>query len=341
MKILITGGCGFIGSNIASFYMQKGDKILIIDDLSRKGSELNLKWLQSLGSIDFIKQDITNFKILKKAVEKNKDIDVILHMAAQVAVTDSVDNPRRDFEINALGTFNLLEAVRSAAISPVIIYGSTNKVYGEMEDLEVIEKNGKYVWKDIKNGIGESRPLDFHSPYGCSKGSAEQYVHDYSRIYGLKTVVMRQSCIYGPRQFGVEDQGWVAHFIISAILGKKITIYGDGRQARDILYVDDLIDVFHLAYQNIDKIKGGIFNIGGGIENVISLLELVDILKKELNKNISLDYDSWRPGDQKVYVSDISKSKGILGWQPKINRYTGIQKLISWVRENRGLFEDL
>ncbi|MBN1871712.1 MAG: SDR family NAD(P)-dependent oxidoreductase [Candidatus Omnitrophica bacterium] len=338
MKVLITGGCGFIGSNIASAYMRRGDKILIVDDLSRKGSRLNLKWLKSSGPIDFIKQDIADYKSLRKTIEKNKDVDAIFHMAAQVAVTGSVENPRRDFEINAFGTFNLLEAVRSASINPVIIYASTNKVYGEMEDLGVVEKNGKYAWKDMEGGISEGRPLDFHSPYGCSKGCAEQYVHDYSRIYGLRTVVMRQSCIYGPRQFGVEDQGWVAHFIISAILGRKIIIYGDGKQVRDILYIDDLTDVFHLAHHNIDKVKGAIFNIGGGCENTMSLLELITILKEELNKDIPVGYESWRPGDQKVYVSDVSKAEETLGWKPKIHMSSGIKKLISWVKENKELF---
>ena len=341
MKVLITGGCGFIGSNVASFYMRKGDEVSIVDDLSRKGSEKNLKWLRSLGAIDFIKQDITDFKAVQRAIEKNRDSKVIFHMAGQVAVTDSVDDPRKDFEINALGTLNILEAVRSAKISPAIIYGSTNKVYGNMEDLVVVEENGKYTWKGMKRGIGESRPLDFHSPYGCSKGCAEQYVHDYARIYGLKTVVMRQSCIYGPRQFGVEDQGWVAWFIIAAISGKKMTIFGDGKQVRDILYIDDLVDLFHSAYENIDKIKGGIFNIGGGSENEISLLELVAFLKENLNKNIPIEYGSWRPGDQKVYISNVSKAKKILGWSPETGKYNGIRKVISWVKENKDLFKNI
>jgi CDP-paratose 2-epimerase len=341
MKVLVTGGCGFIGSNIASSHMNKGDKVLVLDDLSRKGAELNLKWLRSLDKIDFIKQDIANFNSLKRIIEKNRDIEIIYHMAAQVAVTDSIDNPRRDFEVNALGTFNLLEAVRCANANPVIIFGSTNKVYGEMKDLKIIEENGRYMWKDIKKGIGEDSPLDFHSPYGCSKGSADQYIRDYSRIYGLRTVIMRQSCIYGPRQFGIEDQGWVAHFIISAILEKPITIYGDGKQVRDILFIDDLVDVFHRAYENIDSVKGDIFNIGGGIENTISLLELTDILKEEIDKDIAIKFDSWRLGDQKVFINDISKSKRLLNWQPKTNKDSGIKKLISWVKEKRDLFVNL
>jgi len=341
IKVMITGGCGFIGSNIADFYRKKGYRILLVDDLSRNGSSVNLEWLKSRGPVDFVKQDITDFKALKDIIKDNRDVGVIYHMAAQVAVTDSVADPRRDFEINALGTFNLLEAVRSAKINPAIIYGSTNKVYGNMEDLVVVEENGKYAWKGMKEGVGESRPLDFHSPYGCSKGCAEQYMHDYARIYGLKTVVMRQSCIYGPRQFGVEDQGWVAWFIIAAISGKKITIFGDGKQVRDILYIDDLVGLFHSAYKNIDKIKGSIFNIGGGIENEISLLELIDILKEKLNTKIPIEYSSWRPGDQKVYISDVSKAKEILGWRPQTDKYRGIIKLISWAGKNKGLFKGI
>ncbi len=339
IKVMITGGCGFIGSNIADFYRKKGCRVLLIDDLSRSGSELNLEWLKSRGPVDFIKQDITDFKAFEDIIKHNRDAELIYHMAGQVAVTDSVTDPRRDFEINALGTFNLLEAIRSAKIDPIIIYSSTNKVYGHMEHLEVVEEYGKYAWKGMKAGIGESRPLDFHSPYGCSKGCAEQYVHDYARIYGLKTVVMRQSCIYGPRQFGVEDQGWVAWFIIAAVTGKKITIYGDGKQVRDILYIDDLINLFHSAYKNIDKVKGSIFNIGGGGENGLSLLELLGILGEKLGRNIPVEYGPWRPGDQKVYISDISKAKNVLGWYPATDKHAGITKLISWVRENKGLFK--
>ena len=339
-RIMVTGGCGFIGSNIADFYGRNGYHVIIVDDLSRKGSEANLEWLRSRGRIDFIKQDVSDFRPLKRIIEGNKDIGVIYHMAGQVAVTGSVTDPRRDFEINALGTFNMLEAVRLTGIEPVIIYGSTNKVYGGMEDLKVVEQNGKYAWKDVKQGIAEDRPLDFHSPYGCSKGCAEQYVRDYSRIYGMKTVVTRQSCIYGRRQFGVEDQGWVAWFIIAAVLGKKITIYGDGRQVRDILYVDDLVALFHAIYENIDRVKGNIFNIGGGAENAVSILELVGVLRERIGKEIAVGFDSWRPGDQKVYISDISKAGKELGWHPKVGKHAGISKLLSWVTENRGLFGD-
>ncbi|MBN1405766.1 MAG: SDR family NAD(P)-dependent oxidoreductase [Candidatus Omnitrophica bacterium] len=339
MKVLITGGCGFIGCNIANIYSKRGDKVIVLDDLSRMGSEKNLEWLKQTQKIDFIKQDISDYKGLKAAVKKNKDVDVIYHMAAQVAVTTSVTDPRRDFEINAQGTFNLLEAVREFQLNPVIIYASTNKVYGEMLDLKITDKNNTYQYLDLKNGISETRQLDFHSPYGCSKGSADQYVLDYARIYGINTAVMRQSCIYGQRQFGVEDQGWVAHFTICAVLNRPITIYGDGKQVRDVLCVDDLVGLFDLAYRNINKIKGAAFNIGGGINNQMSLLELISMLENKLNRKIEVKYAPWRPGDQKIYVSDISKAKEILGWQPKISKEKGIDMLIEWVIKNKELFK--
>ncbi len=338
MKLLVTGGAGFIGCNIAKFYLERGDKVVVLDDLSRSGSDKNLEWLRQIGKIEFIKQDITNYGGVKIAINAHKDVDIIYHMAAQVAVTTSVIKPRRDFEINAIGTFNLLEAVRELKINPVIVYASTNKVYGEMADLGIIEKAGKYQYADLKTGISEEKQLDFYSPYGCSKGCADQYMIDYARIYGLKAVAMRNSCIYGPRQFGIEDQGWVAHFIISTVLDRPITVYGDGRQVRDILYIDDLIKVFTLAYKNIKRIKGMAFNIGGGVENQMSLLELLSMLEDKLKKKIKVNYADWRPGDQKVYVSDISKVQKLLGWKPKVSKEEGIDRLIEWVKENKEIF---
>jgi CDP-paratose 2-epimerase len=340
MKVLITGGAGFIGCNVARFYLGKGDEVIVLDDLSRKGASSNLEWLKSLGEIGFIKQDICDFTGLKEAVEKCGKIDLLYHMAAQVAVTTSVTEPRADFETNALGTFNVLEAVRLTGIDPVVIFASTNKVYGEMTDLRVEEAGGKYQYSDMPNGIPESRGLDFHSPYGCSKGCADQYVIDYSRIYGLRTVCMRQSCIYGPRQFGVEDQGWVAWFTIAAAFGVPITIYGDGKQVRDILHVDDLIASFHAAYENIDKVKGMAFNVGGGPGNQMSLLELVAILEEKLGKKIEPSFDDWRPGDQKIYVSNIDKAKQYLGWMPAVDKVKGVDMLWQWVSENKELFKD-
>jgi len=263
--------------------------------------------------------------------------DLVLHLAAQVAVTTSIINPREDFEINALGTFNVLEAIRKSKSKPILIYASTNKIYGEMTDLEILEKDSKYQYDDLKKGISEVQQLDFHSPYGCSEGCADQYVRDYARIFGLKTIVFRLSCIYGHRQFGVEDQGWLAHFIISAVLDRSITIYGNGKQVRDVLYIDDLIELFHLAYENADKIKGMIFNIGGGAENQISLLELISILENKLQKKIKVNHADWRLGDQRIYVSDITKARNLLRWKPKVSKEEGINKMIEWVTENKEL----
>lgn len=335
MKVLITGGAGFIGCNIAKFYFGCGGKVIVLDDLSRRGSDKNLEWLKQKGKIEFIKQDIIDYEGLKTVIGTHKDVDIIYHMAAQVAVTTSVVNPQRDFQVNAIGTFNLLESVRALKINPVIIYASTNKVYGEMTALKIIEENGRYQYADLKNGISERTQLDFHSPYGCSKGCADQYMIDYARIYGLKTVSLRQSCIYGPRQMGIKDQGWVAHFIISAILDRPITIYGDGKQVRDILYIDDLIELFPLAYENIDRVKGMAFNIGGGVENQMPLLELLSMLEDKLKKKIKVNYADWRLGDQKIYVSDISKTQKLFGWKPKISKEEGINRLIKWVQENK------
>lgn len=339
MKVLITGGAGFIGCNIARFYLEKKADVIILDNLSRKGARENLEWLTTLGKIEFFDQDICDFEGLREKIFAFRDADIIYHMAAQVAVTTSVTDPRSDFDANALGTFNLLESIRLSGGDPVIIFASTNKVYGEMTDLEVIEDGGRYQYKDMPQGIGETRQLDFHSPYGCSKGSADQYIVDYSRIYGLKTVCARQSCIYGPRQFGVEDQGWVAWFTISASLGKPVTIYGDGKQVRDVLHVNDLVEFFHAAYENIDKVKGMAFNIGGGPGNQMSLLELLEFLEEKTGSKIERTFTDWRPGDQKIYVSDIRKVKKYLGWEPKINRDKGAQMLWDWVNANKDIFK--
>ena len=264
--------------------------------------------------------------------------DVLLHLAAQVAVTTSVLNPREDFEINALGTFNVLEAVRKQSQNTFFINASTNKVYGKMDDVFVEERNGRYEYANLSLGVGENRNLDFHSPYGCSKGIADQYTIDYSRIYGLKTVTFRQSCIYGPRQFGIEDQGWVAWFTIASVLGRPLTIYGDGKQIRDILHVDDLLQAFDAVIDRKDKVNGQAFNIGGGPDNTMSLIELIDYLETELRKKIPIKWDDWRPGDQQVFVCNIIKANEFLGWTPKIQVKQGVKQLISWVKENKHLF---
>lgn len=339
-NILIIGGAGFIGINATAYFLKKSYSVTVFDNFSREGSKKNIAWLKKEfknKNLILVSGDIRyDVKKLEKLV-KNKDL--ILHLAAQVAVTTSVDNPREDFEINALGTFNVLEALRKSKSKAVLIYSSTNKVYGGLEDLEIIEGKTRYVFKNLPNGVSEERGLDFHSPYGCSKGTADQYVRDYSRIYGLNTIVFRQSCIYGPHQFGIEDQGWVAWFIIALSLGKQITIYGNGKQVRDLLYVEDLIRAYEMAAKNIKKTKGQIYNVGGGSKNIISIwYDFRPILEKLFNSKLSPKFSKWRPGDQPIYISDIEKAKKDFGWEPKIQVNEGIKKLFDWVQINKNLF---
>jgi CDP-paratose 2-epimerase len=341
MKVIITGGAGFIGTNVALRHLKNGDKVVVIDNLSRLGTKINLSLLKNFPNLKFYKVDIRNKPSLKKIFISHKDAQIVYHLAAQVAVTTSVINPYEDFEINVLGTINILELMREIKSEALLIFSSTNKVYGGMENVRISLRNNRYQYLDYVNGIDENFLLDFHSPYGCSKGSADQYVRDYHRIYGLNTVVFRQSCIYGENQFGVEDQGWVAYFIISAILNKKITIYGDGKQVRDILYIDDLIDAYLLAYKNKEKINGEIFNIGGGKENQVSILQFVKIIEKMLNKKVKYTFSSWRPGDQKIFVSDNTKIKNFLNWEVKTDFYCGIKKLINWVNENKEVIKKI
>ena len=340
MKVIITGGAGFIGCNAAARYLRRGDEVVVIDNLSRPRTEKNIDWLRSLGSgtLRLVKTDIAHFEPVRDTIAQHRDAGLVLHLAGQVAVTTSVKNPRMDFEANALGTFNLLEALRLANVAAPIVYASTNKVYGGMEDVGVVERNGRYDYRDVPNGIAESHQLDFHSPYGCSKGAADQYVRDYARIFGLRTVVMRQSCIYGYRQFGLEDQGWVAWFIIAAQLGKPISLYGDGKQVRDILFVEDVVDAYEAAAARIDEVKGGVYNLGGGRPNTISLLDLLGYLTERTGKPIPFTTMPWRPGDQRCFIADTSKAQRELGWTPKTTWRQGLEKLYDWVAENRELF---
>jgi CDP-paratose 2-epimerase len=340
MKYLITGGCGFIGVNFAENLIKKGEEVVILDNLSRKGTTQNLNYLiKNYSSIKFVHADIRNDQ--EKLNSIMNEVDFVFHLAGQVAVTTSVKNPREDFDINALGTFNILEAIRQSAKKPGLIYASTNKVYGGMTDIKIVKKENRYVYENLPNGIPENRLLDFHSPYGCSKGTADQYVRDYSRIFDLKTVVMRQSCIYGQRQFGIEDQGWVAWFTIASHLERPITIYGDGMQVRDVLYVDDLFDAWYSASKNIDNISGEIFNVGGGPAYTMSLLELLGILEEISQKKIPVSYSDWRPGDQPVYISDISHIKNKLNWEPKVTPKDGVAKLFAWVKENESNIKEI
>ncbi|HCS40591.1 MAG TPA: CDP-paratose 2-epimerase [Anaerolineaceae bacterium] len=337
--ILITGGAGFIGSNYASRCISRGDKIIIFDNLSRAGSIRNLTWLEETygkGSFEFIRGDIRDGAAIQAAA---RNVNRILHLAAQVAVTTSVTDPRNDFEINSLGTFNTLEAARLSGNKPGFLFSSTNKVYGGMENVRVVEKESRYDYADLPEGASEEQLLDFHSPYGCSKGSGDQYVRDYARIYDLPTVVFRQSCIYGKRQFGVEDQGWVAWFVIAAITGRPISIYGDGKQVRDILFVEDLCNAYDAAFQRLPAIGGQVFNIGGGRNNTISIwMEFKPILEKLLGKKIETTRSDWRPGDQPVFISDIRKANNLLNWSPKVGAEEGISRLFTWVKENKDLF---
>jgi len=339
-NLLITGGAGFIGSNLAKYFLEKGYKVTIFDNFVRFGTDENAIWLKkNYPEIIIVKGDIRNNRDVIKAVKKQ---DIIFHMAAQVAVTTSVIDPRTDFEINALGTINLLESIRQTGRKPILIFASTNKVYGEMEDVAIVEKKTRYIYRDLPFGISEQRNLDFHSPYGCSKGSGDQYVRDYARIFGLPTVVFRQSCIYGPRQFGIEDQGWVAWFIIAATMIQPITIYGDGKQIRDILFIDDLVRLFETALKKIDTSAGKIYNVGGGVKNSLSIwYEFGPLLEKLFGRKIHVSYSSWRPGDQKVYISDIRLVERDLGWKPEIGVNEGIRKLFYWVKKNKSLFKQM
>ncbi len=338
MKVLITGGAGFIGANCTNHFTKTSHDVVVFDNLSRTGSDKNLEWIRQESSAEFVRGDIRKYSQLVDVIRQNGPFDLIIHLAAQVAVTTSIADPREDFEINALGTFNLLEAARLNNPEAVIIYASTNKVYGSMKDVRTIERDGRYEYEALMEGVDEERILDFHSPYGCSKGAADQYCRDYNRIYGLRTIVLRQSCIYGYRQFGIEDQGWVAWFCIAAAIDKPITIYGDGKQIRDVLFIDDLVRAFELAYENRDHIAGKVFNIGGGPMNTLSLYELIKFLEDLKCTEISLAYDDWRPGDQKVFVCNISAAEREFGWKPEVDTDNGIRRLFNWVIENKSLF---
>jgi len=337
MKILITGGCGFIGCNAARRFLQRSDQVTVFDNLSRRGSDENLSWLREQGQFNFVNADVREPDSLSRVVSQGR-FDVVIHLAAQVAVTTSVIEPRRDFEINALGTLNVIEAVRNHSPETIVLNASTNKVYGNLPSLELKEGATRYSLPDLPNGVSETQPLDFHSPYGCSKGAGDQYMIDYARIYGLRTVNFRQSCIYGYRQFGVEDQGWVAWFLIAHVSGQPVTIYGDGKQVRDVLFIDDLIDCYVAAIERIDQVAGITFNIGGGPGNTLSLLELLKFMEQHSGSRVQHSFDDWRPGDQPVYVSDISKAKQLLEWHPRFGVNEGLQRLQEWVGRNVQMF---
>lgn len=351
-RILITGGAGFIGSHVAEFCAQKGEDVIVYDNLSRaallgkddKNTIYNWNYLTRYRSVRLIRGDIRDKSHMEEVA---RDVDVIIHTAAQTAVTTSMRDPEPDFTVNTIGTFNVLEAARKSGRKPSIVYCSTNKVYGEnVNKVPVIEEKTRYrfanhqsSFPDFSNGIPEAFPIDLceHTPYGCSKLAGDLYMQDYARLYGLKIGVFRMSCIYGTRQFGVEDQGWVAWFTIATILGKPIIIYGDGKQVRDVLYVSDLVSAFDAFLES--DLPYGVFNIGGGPGNTLSLLELLEILEELTGKKGSISYSDWRPSDQKVYISDIGKARRELGWSPKTSPRDGIKQLVKWVEENKEIFK--
>jgi len=340
MKYLITGGCGFLGSNIASVILKQGDELVIFDSLYRFGSYQNLEWLKTKGEFVFIHGDIRNTNDVELAIKNHKP-DVIYHLAGQVAMTTSIENPRMDFEVNAIGSFNLLNAVRLYSPESTIIYSSTNKVYGDLEQFTYKETETRFQCIEKPNGFDESVNLDFHSPYGTSKGSADQYMLDFARIYGLKTVVFRHSSMYGGRQFATYDQGWVGWFTQKAIeiktntLKEPFTISGNGKQVRDLLYASDCVDLYLKASRKIDTIKGQAFNIGGGMQNSSSILELFSFLEKELDIKMTYTQLPPRASDQKVFVADIKKARELIEWEPLVNKNEGIKLMLEWIYESK------
>jgi len=336
LKYLVTGGCGFLGCNIAAELLKRGEKVVIFDNLYRPGSELNLQWLRNQGEFAFYRGDIRNWEDVESIIKKEKP-NIIFHLAGQVAMTTSLERPRFDFEINLLGSFNILEGVRREFPEAVIIYSSTNKVYGDLEWVHYREEENRYVPIDYPNGFSEIIPLDFNSPYGVSKGSADQYMLDYHRMFGIRTVVFRHSSMYGGRQFSTYDQGWIGWFCQKAWEQKNgidkspFTISGNGKQVRDVLYADDMVQLYIETARNIDKTKGEAFNIGGGMKNSLSLLELFKALSEELGTKLKFKKIPPRDSDQKVFVADITKIKQLIGWEPNVDKISGIRKMLSWI----------
>jgi CDP-paratose 2-epimerase len=338
--VLITGGAGFIGVNAAGYFADNGWDVVVFDNFSRKGTEVNRQWLEEQypNAVRIVTGDVrTDGELLREEME---NVDAVLHLAAQVAVTTSIKDPGRDFEDNAIGTFKVLEAVRSSRRKPFFIYASTNKVYGALEHVPVIEEETRYTLSDRECGVSEQEQLDFHSPYGCSKGVADQYVRDYARIYGLRTVVLRQSCIYGRHQFGVEDQGWVAWFAIAAALGKPVTFYGNGKQVRDLLFVDDLVQLYALLTEKQEIVSGKIYNVGGGPDNTLSLQEILPLIKEHLGVELNPNQESIRKGDQPVFISDVRKIGHDVGWKPHTSVSDGFEKMVNWIKENKEVIRE-
>lgn len=329
---LITGGAGFIGSNLAHALLREGERVVIVDNLSRDGVQQNAQWLRREHG-DLVRVERMDIRERERMAPLVRNARRVYHLAAQVAVTTSVEDPADDLETNLLGTFHLLEAARRLPDPPPILFTSTNKVYGGLDGVEVTMHDGVYAYADGRAGIAESASLDFHSPYGCSKGAADQYVRDYSRIYGLPTVVFRMSCVYGTRQFGTEDQGWVAHFARSLLSGTPITVYGDGHQVRDVLWVGDLVEAMRGAMDRIGETSGEVFNIGGGSANAVSVRGVIEALAEITGAEVPVRTAPWRPGDQRVYVSDVARAERLLGWRPTTTWRDGLERLVAWLRE--------
>jgi CDP-paratose 2-epimerase len=334
--VLVVGGAGFVGANLAHRLLSSGTPVRLLDDLSRPGVERNLAWLQgSHGElVELVRADVRDAGAVAAAVE---GVGAVFHLAAQVAVTSSLVDPIRDFEVNARGTLNVLEAVRREDPPPFLLFTSTNKVYGALDDVRLVDVGSRYVPVDpgLRRGISERRALAFHSPYGCSKGAAEQYVLDWSRTYGVPATVFRMSCIYGTRQMGTEDQGWVAHFLLQAMAGRPITLYGDGRQVRDVLFVDDLVEALLLARERPRDVGGRAFNLGGGPENTTSLLELLELVAELEGIPPRVIFEDWRVADQRWYVSDPTAFGELTGWAPRIGVREGVTRLHAWLREGQ------
>jgi CDP-paratose 2-epimerase len=341
-KHIVIGGAGFIGINCAQRLQADDQQVVVVDDLSRHGTQANLDWLGEQGEFTFIKADIRVSEAMDALFAEHGDCESVIHLAGQTAVTKSVQQPREDFEINALGTFNILDALRRAEIKPLLIYASSNKVYGELEGLAVEERDTRYAFRGLPYGVPETQALDFHTPYGCSKGAGEQYILGFARIYDIPAVVFRQSCIYGLRQLGVEDQGWLAWFVIAAQLGRPITVYGNGKQLRDILFVDDLIEAYLRAIERKDVAAGKVYNIGGGPANTVSIWrEFGPILEELKGAPVATEQAEWRPGDQPAYISDVRRVQTELGWRPKVAVHDGVGRLYDWVADNSDLFKAL
>lgn len=339
MRYLITGGCGFLGSNLAAAVLKQGDELFVFDNLYRTGTEKNLEWLRSIGEFKFFHADIRSYNDVEYAIKEAKP-DVVFHLAGQVAMTTSLDNPRFDFEVNVIGGNNVLEAVRKHCPEAIVTYSSTNKVYGDLEDIEYIETPTRYIAKGYEKGFAETLSLNFQSPYGCSKGATDQYMRDYARMFGIRTIVFRHSSIFGGRQFATADQGWIGWFVKQAAdikngkLKEPFTISGNGKQVRDILFADDLISCYFSAVKNIERTQGQVYNIGGGIDNSLSLLELFGILEQKLDLKMNYKQLAWRKSDQKVFVADIDKALQEFGWKPEKSKVQGIDHMYEWVRNS-------